>query len=129
MVWAVRPACSHAPQVRGKDDHRQEEEDARHLEPDDAADAPKRPQEPADALGDGFSRRNNGASRSRSGILNGIRGWSRLSGDLPLGRRCGLPRASQLLPRHAPRDAQPDTQGSPNGLWSHSVYDGSSDPG
>jgi hypothetical protein len=34
----------------------------------------------------------------------------------------------QALAGHAPGDAEPDAEGASNLLWSHAIYDGSSDP-
>ncbi len=52
MIGPMSPADSHAPEVGGKDDCRQEEKDASHFKPQDAAHAPEGTQKAAYAASD-----------------------------------------------------------------------------
>ncbi len=126
MIGTVGPVCSHAPEIRGKHQHRQKEEDARHFKPEDATHALKRLQETANAAGDSAARLSGNAPGGLLRILDSGRRTRRL---LLLPGHRGLGRARQLLARHAPGNAQSRTKDPPNDLWSHSVYDGSSDAG
>ncbi len=126
MIGTVGPVCPHAPEIRGKHENRQKEEDARHFKPQDAAHALKRLQESAYAAGNSAARLRGNAPGGLFRILDPGRRTCRL---LLLPSHCGLRRARQLLARHPPGNTQSRTQDPPNDLWSHSVYDGSSDAG
>ena len=55
MIWAVGPTGSCAPECGCEDHHRQEEEDAGNLKPDDAADPLEGAQKAAHAADDSAS--------------------------------------------------------------------------
>lgn len=129
MVGPVCVAQARTPQGRRKGQHRQQKEDAGHLQPQDAAYAAKRAQKTANPLrysspgprrGPPCSLRrcSSGISRAVSGGRGGLRNclW-----------RCGLRSGRQALAGNASGHAQTDAQGAANGLRSHPVYDGSSD--
>jgi len=133
MIGSLRPTCPHAPQVWRKDDDRQQEKDAGDFKPKDAANALEGTKKAAHAASDASAGLN-----SSSGRLNGCwnpwgraRNWRRLRlrwiRSLRRGR--SLNRGRQPLARHFAGDAQPCTQDAAKDLCSHSVYDGSSDPG
>jgi len=56
VVGAVEPTGSCAPERRSEDQHRQEEEDPRYLEPENAANPLKRPQKAANTAHDSSRR-------------------------------------------------------------------------
>lgn len=124
MVGTMRIAGAHTPNHLPEHEHKEQEENARYLENEDAADAAERAHKATQSPGDigccfsclpsriALSPRpadtcNRDRLRSsRARIANGTR---------------------QALPRQAPRHAKPNSQHPANGLRSHPVYDGSSD--
>jgi len=126
MIGTVGPVRPHAPEIRGKHQNRQKEENARHFKPQDATHALKRLQESAYAAGDSAAGLSGNAPGGLFRILDPGRRTRRL---LLLAGHRGLRRTRQLLARHAPGNTQSRAKDPPNDLWSHSVYDGSSDAG
>jgi hypothetical protein len=127
VIGAVSPTGSHAPQVWGKHNDRQKEEDAGNFEPQNAADPAKGAQKAAHAAGDsslpGLAR---GLPDSFSSMLLGVAcgrlGLERLRGG-------GLRGSRQPLARHLAGNAQSRTENAAYSLRSHTIYDGSSDAG
>ena len=130
MIGALRPTSPHPPQIRAKDDYRQKEEDAGHLEPNDAANAPEGAKKTAHAAGNSSA----GPSSNLSGSFDAIRcvrkGLRLRRGFIRgLARRGGFCRGGKPLASHLPHDAQSRAKDPANKLSSHTVYDGSSDVG
>lgn len=128
MIGAMRPTRPHAPQIRAKDDHRQEEEDAGNLEPDNAAHAPEGTEKAAHATGNASAGLSSGLPCGLYAIrciCNGLRVWLGLGGSLPHGS--GFDRSRQPLASHLAGDAQSCAKDTANKLSSHTVYDGSSE--
>jgi len=118
VVGAVRVAGPAAPQDGREDNHGQEEEDARHFQPQDAAHAAKGAQESTDAARYAPA----GLARLPGGVP------ARLASPGSCWSRCsGLGRAGDVLSNDPSAYPQPDTQGPAYGLRFHSVYDGISD--
>lgn len=126
MVGAVGPAGPHAPKVWRKDDHRQKEEDARDFEPQDAAHAPEGAQKAAYATRHASAGLGVGTFRRLSCRLD-----PRCRARIRLGllRGGGLCRGRQALASYAAGNTQSCAKDAADCLWSHSVYDGSSDAG
>ena len=134
VIGAVRPTGPHAPEIRRKNDHRQQEEDACHFEPNDAAHASEGSKKAAHAACHA-STRFHGCSRGvlRSRLNANCRICNRLSLRyvlrLVLRRHRRFHRSGHSLAHHFAGDAQPGAKDASNDLRSHSVYDGSSDAG
>jgi hypothetical protein len=126
MLGAMSPTGPHAPEVWSKDDYRQKEKNAHDLEPDDAANAPEGAQKATDAT-----------RHASAGLDGGLPGGlhpnccvrKRLGLRLGLLRGGGLCRGRQALASHAAGNAQSCAKDAADCLWSHSIYDGSSDVG
>jgi hypothetical protein len=126
VVGAVGPTGSHAPKIRSKDNYRQKEKDARDFEPDNAANAPEGAQKAADATG-----------HPSAGLAAGLPGRpgpncrvrKRLGMRLGLLCGCGFCRGRHALASHAARNTQSRAKDAADCLWSHSIYDGSSEVG
>lgn len=125
----IRPMCptgSHAPQIWRKHDDRQKEEDSGDLKPHDAANTAKGFEKAAHATGHSATGLGHGSPRSTargSGVnlivyrvLRGT-GWS------------GVHTGGKPLAYDTACNPRTDSQSPANSLWSHSVYDGSSDAG
>ena len=127
MVWSLRPTGPHAPEIWRENDHRQKEEDAGDFKPQDAAYALEGAQKAANAPSYTPTGLNDFSSRLRRHLDPGCRIRNRLG----LGLRCRgrLHGSFEALARHLAGDAKPGAEDAANGLWSHSVYDGSSDAG
>jgi hypothetical protein len=117
-------ACPDAPHSSGKDQHKEEEEDACNLQPENAAHPAKGAQKAAHASRQASAGLSGGASRSpfvcslvRSGLVKRLSGgWS------CSGLRSGIPGCGgHALAGHSPGDPQPDAQGAPYALRSHFV--------
>jgi hypothetical protein len=126
VVGAVRPTGSHAPEVWSKDNHRQKEKDARDFEPDNAANAPEGAQKATDATRHASAGLDGGLP---GGLDPNCRVRKRLGLMLGLLRGCGLCRGRQALASHAAGNTQSRAKDAADCLWSHSIYDGSSDVG
>jgi hypothetical protein len=124
MIGPVRPTGPHPPKVWRKDDDRQKEEDAGDFEPQDAAYSPEGAQKATHAASDTAAALN-GSSPHRLScrLAPNCRVRNRLC------CRGGLCAAHNLLAYHAADDTQPCSKYPANDLWSHYVYDGSSDAG
>lgn len=129
MIRPVGPAGSHAPKVWSEDDDGQKEEDACNLKPQNAAHTPKGTQKASDAASNAPAGLGGGSPR-RLYAIDGARNHlgSRLDTRLALLRGAGG-RAGKPFTGHAPRNAESGAKDAANGLWSHTVYDGSSDAG
>jgi hypothetical protein len=111
MVGALNPTGPRAPERGSKNSHRQEEEDAHHLQTHNAAYTAKWAQESAHAARHAFCR----FSRSTSAHTGAARrSSSRLSFASPSAR-------GHALAGHSPGNPQPDAQSTPDILRSHSV--------
>ena len=115
VIGAVQPTGAGLPKLWCKDDYGQQEEDPANFKPDDAADAAKGAEKSAHSAGHTAARLRGDAA----GRLARCSGRGRT-------RRRGV--AGDVLSRDAARNAEPDAERPPDGLWSHSVYDGNSDP-
>jgi hypothetical protein len=122
VIGTVRPVRPHAPKVWGESDYGQKEECPGDLKPYDTADAAKRAEEaphPSGYAGARLPADPPCSLRRRADlnwrIYNGLRG------------NRGALAGRQSLPHDTARDAYADAQGSSNRLWSHPIYDGSSD--
>jgi hypothetical protein len=122
VIGTVRPTRTHAPKVWGKSDYRQKEEGPGDFKPHDAADAAKRAKEASYPPGNTGAClaadppcRLRGRADTNWRIYNGLRG------------RRGALAGRQPLRHDAARDAYADAQSASNRLWSHPIYDGSSD--
>lgn len=123
MIGTVREAGPGAPKRGGKDQNRQEEEDAGDLKPENASHTAKGPQKTSHATGN--------AAGDLSGSLTGSAVLSSGgSSSLWVGRRLGggFNASGCTLACDAPGDPQPDAQSAADGVRFHSIYDGSSDP-
>jgi len=122
MVGSLGPAHAGSPCRGSKHQHRQQEKDARDLKPKNTAHAAKGAQKAAHAL-------HNAAACAHPGLAAGLHRRTNLrlgARRTPrLGRFCG---ASQPLRGNPARYAKPDAESPADGLRSHPVYDGSSDP-
>lgn len=126
MVGAMSPTGPQAPEIRSKDDYRQKEENTCDFKPNFAANAPEGAQKATDTT-----------RHASAGLDGGLPGGPRPNRSvgkrlgLRLGRLRdgGLCRGRQALASHAAGNAQSRTQDAANCLWSHSIYDGSSDVG
>ena len=137
MIGSVRPTGPHAPKIRRKYDYGQKKEDTGDLKPDNSADAPEGAQKAAYATGNATAGLNglpggpgsclalDGRRRIRLNLRRGLLLDLRW-GLLPRGGSC---RRRQPLAGHLAGDAQSRAKNPSNFLWSHSVYDGSSDAG
>jgi hypothetical protein len=121
VIGSMQKACPDAPEGRRKDDHGQEEEDARDFKPHNAAYAAKGAQEAADAAGD--------SSRCLS---SGLAGCAVLGVSWPRRHTRGRPAryrsaccpvyvGSHALAGNAARYAQPGAQNAANGVRFHSA--------
>lgn len=116
MIGAVVPTGACLPELRSEDENRQQKEDARDLEPENAPYAAKRAQKAANSLG-------NAATGAADGLPCGS--------SLPCNRcvPCGRCRWARELPASGTAgNANSNAQCAANGLRFHSVYDGNSDP-
>jgi hypothetical protein len=122
MIWAVGPTKAGSPEGGSKDHHRQQEEDAGDLKPDDSAYAAEGAQEAANPTSN--------ATRSLAcGLTSGADSGKRFSGDLSSrGWRVasGLGAGSYALAGDAPRDANSYANSATNGLRFHFEFDGNS---
>jgi len=114
----------HAPP--DEDWHKEQKEDSRHFEPHDAAHAAERTQKSPNPARDIAAFPSGGLSRRLS---HGPAPICRVHNRLWPGPGRGLIAACKPLAHHAAANAQPRSKNPSNGLWSHSVYDGSSDAG
>jgi len=119
VIGPVRKAGSVHPQSPGKNNHKKEEEDACDFEPDDSANTAEGAQEAAHAacnsLGRLSSSLTGGPTPSPvlgSGFKGGLAGRS---------IRGGLCAGGHAFARHAPGDAEADSEGPSDGLRFHSV--------
>ena len=98
-----------------KDDHKEEEEDARDFKPDDAADAAEGAEETAQAARNTFGYLAGGLRGGpSSGSSVGSDGWGWRGGS-------GLGAGGEALTGHPSGDTQTDAQGAADGLRSHFV--------
>ncbi len=134
VIGAVSPTGSHAPEIGGKHNYGQEKEYARNFKPQHAAHPPEWTQKAADAARDASAGLGSGScsrlypidgARNRLGLKRGLGLRPRLGVFGGSGLSCGC----QPFAGHLPGDAQSGAEDAANDLWSHSVYDGSSDPG
>ena len=126
VIRAVGPTRAHAPKVRRKSDDGEKEENSGDFEPNDSADAAKGSQEPTDTTGDASAGlvcdpadRPTYVPSMNLRVYSGLRRMH--SGRLLAGR--------ESLADNSSGDAYSDSQGTADGLWSHPIYDGSSDAG
>ncbi len=134
VVGPVSPTGPHTPKGWTKYDYGQKEEYTGNFKPQNAADAAKGAQKTSHASRDTSAGPHRVLLDRPSGRLCLIDSARyRLGGglsprlDLLPGR--GVGRACQPLAGYAPRNPQSGTQHASNDLWSHTVYDGSSDAG
>jgi hypothetical protein len=127
MIGPLRPTGPHAPKVWSKYDYRQKKEDAGDFKPQDAAHTLEGAQKAANAASDTPTGLSDFSGRLRRHLGPGCRIRGRLG--LGLGSRSRFHRSFEALARHLAGDAKSGAEDTPNGLWSHSVYDGSSDAG
>jgi hypothetical protein len=121
VVGALENAGPHAPQVRSKDNHGQEKEDAGNFKPDDSADTAERAQKAAYAFGD--------SAAGLAGDTAGGAGLVGINGDGTAGRGAGggMRTGRHVLTGNAARNAKSNAENATDGLRFHFEYDGSSD--
>jgi len=111
MIRALCPTGPCTPKSGSKNRHRQEEENARHLQTHDAAHADERTQKPADAARHALGS----LSRRAATHAGDSRRWSSKRFFTDLSAR------GHALAGHSPSHTQPDAQDTSNLLRSHSV--------
>jgi hypothetical protein len=126
VIRSVDPTGAHAPKIWRKNDDGEKEEEPCNFEPDDSANASKGAQEPthaADNRSAGLVCHSAGNSpriaRTNFRVYSGLR---RINGS-----RTGA--RGESLSGNTSGDSYSDSQGPADGLWSHPIYDGSSDAG
>jgi hypothetical protein len=124
VVGGVRVVDARPPERGAKHNDRQEEENSRNLEPEDAAYPAKWLEEPTDTLAGDTSCLGSDLARCKPGIptQGGARGlgWTLRN---PCRRRRG---SGDALPGNATCHAHANPQGAPNDSRLHPIYDGSS---
>ena len=123
VIRTMGPAHPHAPKTGSERDYWQKKESARDLEPQNASDSAKWPQESAEATSDACA----GLTSQANSLPRILRMNSRVDNGLRPGRRSGVRIFCKPLSHHATRDTYADSQDASNRLWSHPIYDGSSD--
>jgi hypothetical protein len=123
VVGAAKPTGANAPKRRGKNQHRQQEEDARDFKPQDAANAAEGAQKAANSA----CKSSAGPARSSARSAGFFGGKDRLPGRGGTGR-CLCP-SGYPFAGNASGNSEPDAQHTPYGLRFHPDYDGSSDAG
>lgn len=123
VIRTMGPTRTHAPEIGSEGNHGQEKEGARNLEPQDAPDAAERPQKTADAPG-----HIRAGLRARADRLPRVLHMnSSVDSGLRAGGRSGIRTFGKPFTHHATGDSHADSQDPSNRLWSHPIYDGSSD--
>jgi len=126
VVRSMDPTRAHAPKIWRKCDDGEKEEDPGNFEPNDSTHAPKGAQEPTHTAGNTSAGLVCYAADRSTRIPNtNLRVYSGLrrihGGRLRAGR--------ESLSNNTSGDSYSDSQGTADGLWSHPIYDGSSDAG
>jgi hypothetical protein len=126
VIRSVDPTGAHAPKIWRKNDDGEKEEEPRNFEPDYSANAAKRAKESTHSAGDSSTGlvchsadHSAGIARTNFRVYSGLR---RIHGG-----RAGA--RGESLPGNTSGDSYSDSKGPANGLWSHPIYDGSSDAG
>lgn len=124
MIRAAGPVCSRSPELGSKGDHRQQEEDAGDLQPQDTSHAPEGTQKSAHAANEISrslpGRRTHGAPAGISAHFGFKVFWR---------QRTVLGRAGKEFFRELAGNSQADTECTSYVLSSHLRYDGSSGGG
>ncbi len=126
VIRSVEPTRAHAPKIWRKCDDREQEEDPGNFEPNDSTNASKGSQEPTHTSGNTSAGlvchaadHSTRISSTNPRVYSGLR-WID-GGRLRAGR--------ESLSNNTSGDSYSDSQGTADGLWSHPIYDGSSDAG
>jgi hypothetical protein len=132
VIRPVGPARPHAPKVWGERNYWQQEKRPGNLQPQDAADAAKGPEKSAHSPRDGRAALRVYSGRRLPRVIDMDSGRAKnstIDRSLRPGRSGTLRPGRQPLSHHAARDAYADSENASNSLWSHPIYDGSSDSG
>ena len=126
VIRSMEPTGAHAPKIWRKRDDGEKEEDPGNFKPNDSTHAPKGAQEPTHTSGNTSAglvcHAADHSTRIPSTNLRVYSGLRRIQGGrLRAGR--------QSLSNNTSGDSYSDSQGTADGLWSHPIYDGSSDAG
>lgn len=117
MIGTVGPTGPRAPERGGENDYRQEEEDARHLEPENAAHAAKGAKKAAHSAHDSGRSLSGGAAICFPGSPFAVKPFrSRRRRGSCFGR---LAAGCNPLAGNSPGYPQPDSKRSPDALRSH----------
>lgn len=123
VIRTMSPTRPHAPEIGRERDHREEKESAGNLQPQDASYAPKRAQKTAQAAGHAST----GLSACADRLPRLLRMNSSTHNGLRAGGRSGIRTFRKPLTHHSAGNPHADSQDASDRLWSHPIYDGSSD--